>query len=167
VPQLLLGPLLRHVGERDATVWVETDEACEVEALGHRARTFHVEGHHYGLVVVEGLEPGGTYEYEIAVDGERAWPEKGSRFPPSVIRPAADDLGFRFLFGSCRVSYPHEPPYTLLPEEDERGRGLDDDHLRVDRPHVLRSTVSTSSALAVSILFTTTASASRTLISPG
>ena len=32
--QLILGPLLRDLGERDATVWVETDEACRVQVLG-------------------------------------------------------------------------------------------------------------------------------------
>ncbi|HEY8847524.1 MAG TPA: hypothetical protein VIM24_12735, partial [Candidatus Limnocylindrales bacterium] len=58
--RLLLGPLLRHVGELDATVWVETDTPCSVEvragdAVG-RERTFTVAGHHYAVVVVTGLE---------------------------------------------------------------------------------------------------------------
>jgi hypothetical protein len=59
---LVLGPLLRYAAETDATVWVETDAACEVEVLGCRSRTFCVEGHHYALVHVTGLEPGGQYE---------------------------------------------------------------------------------------------------------
>ena len=33
--KLVLGPLLRYVGETEAVVWVETDEPCEVEILGH------------------------------------------------------------------------------------------------------------------------------------
>ncbi len=44
-PDLVLGPLLRYVGASDATVWVEADATCEVEVLGRRSRTFHVEGH--------------------------------------------------------------------------------------------------------------------------
>ena len=52
----LIGPLLRHVDPVSATVWVETDRACEVEVLGRRSRTFRVGGHHYALVLVEGLE---------------------------------------------------------------------------------------------------------------
>ena len=36
-PGLVLGPLLRYTGESEATVWVETDTACEVEVLGHTA----------------------------------------------------------------------------------------------------------------------------------
>jgi hypothetical protein len=125
VANLVLGPLLRHIGERDATVWVETDAPCEVEALGHRARTFHVEGHHYGLVVLDDLEPAQTYAYEVALDGTRVWPLPDSPFPASVIRTVGTDRGLRVLFGSCRVSAPHEPPWTLPPDEHEHGRGLD------------------------------------------
>jgi hypothetical protein len=135
MPKLLLGPLLRHLGEHDATIWVETDAPCEVEVLGHRARTFHVEGHHYGLVILEGLEPAVTHPYEVTLDGERVWPEDGSPFPPSVIRTIGGDHGLTLLFGSCRVSLPHEPPYTLLPEEDERGRGPDALHAYAHRMH--------------------------------
>ena len=52
---LVLGPLLRYVDDTSATIWVETDAPCTVEVLGHRARTFTVAGHHYALVIVEGL----------------------------------------------------------------------------------------------------------------
>jgi hypothetical protein len=31
----------------------------------------------------------------------------------------------RLVFGSCRISAPHEPPYTLGHDEDERGLGVD------------------------------------------
>ncbi len=55
---LVLGPLLRYVGSTQATVWVETDAPCEVTVLGHRERTFHVEGHHYALVVIDGSRAG-------------------------------------------------------------------------------------------------------------
>ena len=60
-PLLVLGPLLRYVGETAATIWVETDRACAVGMLGHEVRTFEVAGHHYGLVVIEGLRPGAEY----------------------------------------------------------------------------------------------------------
>ena len=42
MPDLLLGPLLRYVGETEATVWVETDSPCEVEVLGCSEPTFTV-----------------------------------------------------------------------------------------------------------------------------
>ncbi len=86
MPELLIGPLVRHVGASDATVWVETDGPCEVQVLGHSATTFQVAGHHYGLVCVEGLEPAGHYPYDVALDGRTVWPEPGSDFPPSSIR---------------------------------------------------------------------------------
>ena len=84
-PNLILGPLLRHVGTSDATVWVETDSHCEVEvrieASLHRSRTFSVEGHHYALVRITGLKPGSSHEYAVTLDGERVWPEEGAPFP--------------------------------------------------------------------------------------
>jgi PhoD-like phosphatase len=112
-PELILGPLLRYAGESDATVWVETDAACEVQVLGHRASTFEIEGHHYALVRITDLEPGKTYEYEVSLDGTRVWPDDGHDFPPSVIRTIAPDGELNLSYGSCRVSVPHEPPYTL------------------------------------------------------
>ncbi|MEX2196470.1 MAG: alkaline phosphatase D family protein [Thermoleophilaceae bacterium] len=125
MPRLVLGPLLRHVGERDATVWVETDAPCEVEVLGCATRTFGVAGHHYALVHVEGLEPGEVREYDVTLDGERAWPQDGSEYPPSVIRTVKKDAPLEIAFGSCRVAAPHEPPYTLSKDEDPRGREID------------------------------------------
>src|SRR5215213_12028201 len=84
--QLVLGPIQRYVGETEAVIWVETDEPCEVEVLGHRESTFRVAGHDYALVVVDDLKPGTTTEYEVALDGVRRWPEEDSELPSSVIR---------------------------------------------------------------------------------
>ncbi len=125
MPDLLLGPLLRYVSETEATVWVETDDPCEVEVLGCRERTFGVAGHHYALVRVEGLEPGGFYEYEVNLDGERRWPEPGSELPPSVIRTFSPGKPVDVCFGSCRVALPHEEPYTKSKDEAEEGHELD------------------------------------------
>jgi hypothetical protein len=105
-PTLLLGPLLRHVDPVSATVWVETDRPCEVTVLGRSARTFSVAGHHYALVVVEGLEPGSTTPYEVALDDVRVWPPEDSGFPPSRIRTPGRPGPFRLAFGSCRYASP-------------------------------------------------------------
>jgi hypothetical protein len=129
VPELVLGPLLRHVGPSDATIWVESDSPCEVEVLvgdsTHRSRTFRVGDHHYALVVITDLEPGSSHEYSVKLDGERAWSEDDSPFPPSVIRTVGDGETVKLVFGSCRISAPHEPPYSLSHEEDGRGLGVD------------------------------------------
>src|SRR5215203_1639883 len=128
-PNLVLGPLLRYAGDSDATVWVETDASCEVEVLvggsSHRSYTFSVEGHYYALVRMTGLKPGSSYEYSVALNGERAWPEEDDPFPPPVIRTIASDDKLTLAFGSCRVSVPHEEPYTLKKSEDQRGHGRD------------------------------------------
>ena len=67
--RLVLGPLLRYVGTTTATVWVETDAPSVIEVLGQRAETFHVAGHHYGLVLIEDLEPGSVNPYECRSTG--------------------------------------------------------------------------------------------------
>ncbi len=123
--QLVLGPLLRYVDETRATVWVETDAPCEVEVLGDQARTFAVEGHHYALVCISGLEPASSTEYEVRLDGERRWPEPESPYPPSVIRTPATGEALELAFGSCRIAVPHEPPHALTKDEDPEGRELD------------------------------------------
>jgi hypothetical protein len=102
MPRLLIGPLLRHVGTTDATVWVETDEPCTVDVLGAAERTWTVGGHHYALVTVSGLEPGRSYPYEVHLEGERAWPPLDSSRPASQIRTQAGDGNVRIAFGSCR-----------------------------------------------------------------
>ena len=103
-PCSYLGPLLRYAGETDATIWVETDRACQVEILGRRARTFEVSGHHYALVVIGDLQPGREYEYQVALDGAVRWPEPDSEFPPSVLRTPDPGRPLRLAFGSCRIA---------------------------------------------------------------
>jgi hypothetical protein len=105
-PLLLLGPLLRHVDPVSATIWVETDRPCDVTVLGQRARTFCVNGHHYALVVVEGLEPGSSTPYEVHLDGQQVWPAAHSSAPPSRIRTTERPGPFRLAFGSCRYATP-------------------------------------------------------------
>jgi hypothetical protein len=125
MPALILGPLLRYVGETDAVIWVETDSPCEVEVLGTRDRTFCICGHHYGLVRAEGLEPGTWHEYEVLLNGRRVWPQPSSEFPPSAFRTYPKDGPLQLVFGSCRLAVPHEPPYSLRKDEDPRGREID------------------------------------------
>lgn len=102
--RLLLGPLLRHVGSTDATVWVETDEACEVEILGFRERTWTMAGHHYALVCIEGLPVGEATPYEVRLDGDVVWPLPVATLPPSRIRTYAPDRAVQIAFGSCRYA---------------------------------------------------------------
>ncbi len=104
---LVLGPLLRHVDQTSATVWVETDGPCEAEVLGTTAHTFEVCGHHYALVVLTGLAPDSCLPYEVRLDGSTVWPLPESVLPPSRIRTlSTQDSQFRLVFGSCRK--PHE-----------------------------------------------------------
>ena len=124
MPSLVLGPLLRYVGETEAVLWVETDSECEVEILGTRERTFCVCDHHYALVCCGALEPGTWHEYEVLLDGEQVWPVDDG-FPASAFHTHPKETPLKLVFGSCRVAAPHEPPYTLRKDEDPRGREID------------------------------------------
>jgi hypothetical protein len=121
--RLILGPMLRYVDERRATVWVETSRPCRVQVLSQpnqpnqtndmfSADTFSVHGHHFALVDIDGLEPGSSTEYTVDLDGERCWPEPGTAFPPSRIRTLAPGPEFRLAFGSCRTSVRHDAAST-------------------------------------------------------
>jgi hypothetical protein len=125
VADLILGPLLRYVGETEATVWVETDSPCTIEILGREEPTFTVEEHHYALVRIEGLEPAGFYEYEVSLDGERRWPEPSSDLPPSAIRTIDRSKPIDVCFGSCRVALPHEGKYVETKDRDSDGKEFD------------------------------------------
>jgi hypothetical protein len=131
VPRLVLGPLLRHVKHTTATFWVETDSACTVEVRlpdigrSESTRTFCVGGHHYGLVMVEDLEPATVSAYTVHVDDEQCWPDAASTLPPSYLRTLGGPEPLRVLVGSCRAAAPHEPPWSLEPAIGTDRRGVD------------------------------------------
>jgi hypothetical protein len=125
VPLLVLGPLLRYVSETAATIWVETDRACLVEILGYQARTFEVVGHHYGLVLLEGLPPGTEREYQVTLDGAVRWPEPRSSFPPSVLRTLKPGRALRLAFGSCRIAELPVPRRRRAQSRHEQEHGAD------------------------------------------
>jgi hypothetical protein len=115
---LVLGPLLRHVGERSVTVWVETSAPCDVSVLGRTARTFTVHGHYYALVIVDGLAPGTCLPYDVRLDETVVWPEPGSPYPPSLLRTLDPATPRRLIFGSCRHATPEAIGTTLGYEPD-------------------------------------------------
>ncbi|GID25736.1 alkaline phosphatase D family protein [Paractinoplanes brasiliensis] len=121
---LLIGPLLRRVAGTRATIWVETTEAAfvRVEAEGGgsgSAPTFTAYGHHYAIVVVEGLRPDAASAYQVFLDDLQVWPSQESTYPPSVIRtrPADDaEAPVRLIFGSCREATPNSSARRLPPD---------------------------------------------------
>ncbi|MDI5963019.1 alkaline phosphatase D family protein [Streptantibioticus silvisoli] len=111
--ELRLGPVLRYVDDDSATVWVETDGACEARVVcddgtAAAAASWCVAGHHYALVVLTGLAPGRETGYTVELDGERVWPLPDSPYPPSTVRtrPSGGDGELCVAFGSCRWSAP-------------------------------------------------------------
>ncbi len=109
---LVLGPLMRHVDETSASIWVETRDPAIVtvraDGRAWTARTFGAHGHHYALVAVDGLEPGSLTPYTVAVDRTPVWPPEGSPCPPSVIATLEPGKPLRLAYGSCRTSVSHD-----------------------------------------------------------
>jgi len=113
---LLLGPLVRHVDEDTAAIWVQTSAATQVTVhldehdQSWSTPTFTVHGHHYALVEVTGLAAGTDAEYRVELDGTQVWPfEDGARMgPPSRLRTLHEGDSLRMAFGSCRTSVPHD-----------------------------------------------------------
>jgi phosphodiesterase/alkaline phosphatase D-like protein len=110
--RLLLGPLLRYVDETSAAVWVETAAPATVTvtrgAAFAAAQTFVVHDHHYALVELDGLEPGTTEAYSVAIDDDRVWPPAGSPFPDPVIATLEPGRPLHLAYGSCRTSVSHD-----------------------------------------------------------
>lgn len=107
---LVLGPVLRHVDDASATVWVRTARAATVtvERAGRTwsTPTFGVHGAHYALVVLDGLEPGSDDAYTLAVDDTPVWPRPGA--PASRIRTLDPARTTRLAFGTCRTTGSHD-----------------------------------------------------------
>ncbi|HQV56908.1 MAG TPA: alkaline phosphatase D family protein [Ilumatobacteraceae bacterium] len=125
MPSLLLGPLLRYVSSRAATIWVEVDQPCTVSVLGVDQSTFSFAGHHYALVVLTDLPSEATIPYQVQLDGEQHWPPIESTMPPSCIRTLSREHEALIAFGSCRAIAPHEDPFTRERIVDKRGIGYD------------------------------------------
>lgn len=119
---LVLGPLLRHVGASDATIWVEANAPCtvmvRVGGVVASERTFTVAGHSYAIVVITGLAPGSAEPYTVSLDGQECWPLDGSPYPASLIRTIDPARPLRLLFGSCRSA-------AATPIKDPTGSGHD------------------------------------------
>ncbi|MGB7448920.1 MAG: alkaline phosphatase D family protein [Ornithinimicrobium sp.] len=123
---LVLGPLVRHVDENSAAIWVQTAQTTTVTVRldGHdetwSARTFAVHGHHYALVEVTGLRAGTDAAYRVDLDDTTVWPlaDHEAAGPPSRLRTMQHDDRLRMAFGSCRTSVPHDA-------EGNRRHGID------------------------------------------
>jgi hypothetical protein len=92
---------------------VETSEACEVEVLGHRSRTFAVEGHHFALILVDDLEPASVVAYDVRLNGRSVWPPDDGR-PAPAVHTRSNERRVRLAFGSCRVGDPQPSPTEFV-----------------------------------------------------
>ena len=106
---LVLGPLLRYVGETEATVWVETDSPCEVEILGRERADLRGRG----APLRAGPDRGPRAGLVQRVRGRARRRDAAGRCPTPTCRRArsarsAATKPVDICFGSCRVALPHD-----------------------------------------------------------
>ena len=163
---LLLGPLLRHVGEHEATIWLETDAPASSRSgpvtrspktgrSGSPATTTRSSS--WPAWSRARRRP--TRSCSTAA---LAWPLPESPFPASRIRTIDPGAPVRLLFGSCREPGEGRPAcrdrpgraQRLRPADGEPGpRGVAGPHRDARRPdlrrrHVRRPCAGSSAAAA-------------------
>ena len=122
--ELILGPLLRHVGTDDVTVWVETDAACEVEVrtrVRQRDRA-HICGRRAPLRDRRARRAAGRRVRGVHGPARRHAGMAAGRQRVSAERPAHD-----------RPVAPAPGPVRIVPG-GVRGRRARPDRLRRGRP---------------------------------
>lgn len=122
---IVLGPIQRGLGSAGLRIWLEVDQPCEVEVLGHRGRSWAVEGHHYALIELDRLEAGADTAYEVRLDGDVVWPAPDDPRPRPRIRSWDGDAEIRLVVGSCRQAAPPSQTMMQLSEREPPGLGAD------------------------------------------
>lgn len=126
---LVSGPMLGYAGHREVMLWLETRDAREVTVdywlKGQPATRQTVTNRELAVTPAGGqishlrpglLEPGATYEYSVAIDGQRVAPAYPLAFKTQPLWEwRTDPPDAKFIFGSCaylneaRYDRPGEP----------------------------------------------------------
>ena len=104
-PAIKLGPMLGHVGPKEAHIWIQANEACELglQINGERfAGVQLVEGHAFmGRVAGQGLQPATEYTYTVLLNGVPApgGPHGRFRTAPEKGQPTRQRIAFSSCYG--------------------------------------------------------------------
>lgn len=118
------GPMVGHVAMREATVWVQLDQAAAVRlAYWPKTRPDAVfysaisqaesSDFHAVRLLADQVEPGTTYAYAVEIDGQRLDPVHRQRFttPPYYRdRTPAPDFAVALLGRDYVLDPPFDPP---------------------------------------------------------
>ena len=118
VVRLAAGPMLADVTHRGAAVWVQTDGPAEVTLTVRAAggaevvqtATAVTDADGTAVLRLDGLEPGRTYGYTVAVGGQDlSFPYPTAFTTQPLWQWRADPPAFTVAFGSCY--YDNDPAY--------------------------------------------------------
>ena len=118
-------PLLRYVGETEATIWVETDSPCDRRDPRPHGADIHGRGAPLRAGPARRARTGRLLRVRGQLDGERGWPRGVIRPSPERDphhRPRRPDRRlFRLLPGRA----PHEEPYVETKDRHYEGKEFD------------------------------------------
>lgn len=115
------GPMPGYSEMREVPIWVQTKEACKVQAFywlkGHPDSIFYTnhvqttkEKAFTALLMADSVEPGYQYDYNLIVDGQEiTFPYPTSFKTQKIWKWRGDPPDFSFLIGSC--AYINETMY--------------------------------------------------------
>jgi len=107
------GPMVGHVSAREAHIWVQTTEACEVSIIYWDNKfledTFystpdvtHYEDAFTTTILLDQIRPGRTYNYGVLINNTHIKLDQICQFNSPPISPKGDELPeFKLAFGSC------------------------------------------------------------------
>jgi alkaline phosphatase D len=132
--------MLGALTDDSVRVWVRTDEATpfDVRVYGSAApltasASTSAGSDFTGVVVVEGLDPDTTYEYEVLVDGEVVSGRHSFRTAPTVGRRGTFSMGF----GGCAGYTPeNERMWSTIASHDLLGFLFLGDNVYIDLPEM-------------------------------
>ena len=133
VPDLILGPLLRYVGETEARHLGRDRRALRGRGARHARAHVQRRGPPLRARLLRRPRAGHLARVRGRASTASASGRRRTGFPPSAFRTYPKDAPLEIVFGSCRVAVPHEPPYSLRKDEDERGREIDALHTLAQR----------------------------------
>lgn len=111
--QLASGPMVGHVAFQEATIWVQSKKASEVQmrywslsepkaVMTSETEKTKVNHGFTAHLTARGLKPSTTYQYEIIADGKVVKAKRDQHFTtPALWKWRGDAPDFDFVAGSC------------------------------------------------------------------
>lgn len=113
------GPMVGHVSSREAHIWIQTKDACEVGVIywdnesqedtfySAMNLTHHIDAY-TTTILLDKIRPGRTYHYQVLINRTIIGLDRKCQFSSPLILKQGEELPeFKLAFGSC--NYINDP----------------------------------------------------------